>query len=140
MDQIKNDDKEKNISNINIILVEDDELLSSIIFKALKKEGYGVSLATNKLLVSTLLKNKIPDLIIMDIVMPGISGFEILKNLKSDERYKDIPVIIFSNLGQEHEIEKGKELGAEDYWVKAHLTPKKAIDKINEFFKKKGKL
>lgn len=131
---------DKKISNIQILLVEDDEILSSIIINYLKKEGYNVSLAADGLYVSTLLEKKIPDLILLDIVMPGMSGYEVLKALKSNERYKDIPVIIFSNLGQEHEIEKGKKLGAEDFWVKANFTPKKIVNSINTFFKKKGKL
>ena len=132
--------KAKNISDIKILIVEDDEILSSITVSYLKKEGYDVSAAADGLYVSTLLEKKIPDLILLDIVMPGMSGYEVLKALKAHERYKDIPVIIFSNLGQEHEIEKGKKLGAEDFWVKANFTPKKILAGINEFFKKKGKL
>lgn len=130
----------KNISNIKILLVEDDTFLSSITVGYLKKEGYDVSSVADGTLVLKLLEEKIPDLMLLDVVMPGMSGFEVLKAIKADERYKNIAVVMFSNLGQEYEIEESKKLGADDFWIKAKFTPKEIITNINALLKKKGKL
>jgi DNA-binding response OmpR family regulator len=133
-------ERNKNISDIKILLVEDDAFLSSITVGYLKKEGYDVSSVADGALVLKLLEKNVPDLMLLDVVMPGMNGFEVLKAIKSDERYKNISVVMFSNLGQEHEIEESKRLGAEDFWVKAKFTPKKIIDSINALLKKKGRL
>ena len=139
-DPAEKKEKNKNISGIKILLVEDDILLSSITIGYLKKEGYDVSSIADGTLVLKLLEEKVPDLMLLDVVMPGMSGFELLKTLKADERYKNITVVMFSNLGQEYEIEESKKLGADDFWVKAKFTPKEIINNINALLKKKGKI
>ncbi len=128
------------LSGIKILIVEDDSFLSSIIFDRLKKEGYNVSLAADGETALKFIEREIPDLVLLDILMPGISGLEVLKKIKEDPRTKDISVIIFSNLGQEQEMEEGRKLGADDYLIKARITPKELIIKIDSLFKKKGKI
>lgn len=76
-------------------------------------------------------KQSNPDLILLDIVLPKLDGFDVLKKLKENPATKDIPVLIISNLGQDAEIEKGKELGAIDYLVKANVDLKEVLAKIN---------
>jgi len=71
-----------------------------------------------------------PDLILLDLILPGVDGFEVLSKLKEDPTLASIPVIILSNLGQREDIEKGLKLGAIDYLVKAHFTPNEIVDKV----------
>jgi CheY-like chemotaxis protein len=68
----------------------------------------------------------------LDLILPGIDGFEVLKRAKADPATKDIPVIILSNLGQKDDIERGLELGATDFMVKAHFTPEEIVKKAKE--------
>lgn len=132
-------DQEK-ISGVKIMIVEDDQFLSSLSAGRLKKEGYKISVASDGEQALKMLESDIPDLMLLDIIMPGINGFEVLKTIKGDARYKDIPVVIFSNLGQDHEIEEAKRLGADDFMIKAKFTLKEVVDKISDLLKKKGKI
>ena len=114
--------------------------MASLTSGRLEKEGYKVFIATDGASALKMLEEDIPDAILLDIIMPGMNGFEVLKIIKSDQRYKNVAIIIFSNLGQENEIEEGKKLGADDFLVKAKFTLKEVVDKINALLKKKGKI
>lgn len=127
-------------SSIKVLLVEDDSFLSSIVFGRLNKEGYNLRLAKDGEEALAEVEKDIPDIMLLDLIMPGIGGFQVLERIKADDRYKDISIVIFSNLGQEHEIERGKKLGADDFLVKAESTPGIVIEKIREVLTKKGKL
>ena len=130
----------KESSGVKILIVEDDPFLSSIAFVRLEQEGYEVSVATDGEKALALLEKEIPDLILLDIVLPGVNGFDVLKAVKADKRWKDISVIIFSNLGQEHEIEDSKKFGADDFLVKAKFTPREVLEKIRRLLEKKGRI
>jgi DNA-binding response OmpR family regulator len=80
-------------------------------------------------------KEEKPDLILLDLILPSIDGFEVLSQIKKDENLKSIPVIILSNLGQKEEVEKGLKMGAVDYLIKAHFTPGEIIEKIKNILK-----
>jgi len=127
-------------NNIQILVVEDDQFLSSLATGQLAKEGYKVSSAFDGEWGLKSVQEKKPDLVLLDIIMPVMNGFEMLKRMKADPATKDIPVIIFSNLGQDSEIEEGKQLGADDFLVKAKFTLREVMDKIEALLKKKGKL
>lgn len=127
------------LSGIKIMIVEDDTFLSSIIDTRLKMEGCTTLIAVDGEHALTLLEKELPDLILLDIVMPGISGFDVLESIKNNDHTKAIPVIMFSNLGQEHEVEKSRGLGAEDFFVKAMLTPREIVEKIKVVLRKHGK-
>lgn len=106
-----------------VVVVEDDKLLTNLITKKLKAEGYEVVHAENGEKALALMKEgKAPEVILLDILLPGIDGFEVLKNIKQHEGWKNTPVIILSNLGQESDIEQGKRLGAAAFLVKALLS------------------
>ena len=81
------------------------------------------------------MKSANPDLILLDIILPGKSGFEILEEAKTDPQASRAPVIIISNLGQETDIERGKDLGVVDYIVKARTTIDDLVAKIKNFLK-----
>ena len=119
--------------NKTILIIEDDKFLRDIAVGKLEIEGFKlVSAATGAEAIEYLDKNPRPDLIVLDLILPGISGYEVLEKIKQDANLKEIPVIILSNLGQEEDIEKAKKLGAADYLVKAHFSFAEIIKKIKE--------
>lgn len=120
-----------------ILLVEDDAFLQELAAKKIADAGYDIEAASTGEEGMEKLKDLKPDLVILDIMLPGIGGFDILKKIKNseDESISNIPVIMFSNLGEEEEVEKAKKLGAVDYLVKAHFTPDAIIKKIHNYLR-----
>lgn len=115
-----------------ILLIEDDEFLRELISKKLDQEGFKVSQAVDGEEGMKMAKKESPDLVLLDLILPGIDGFEVLFLIKKDKALSQIPVIILSNLGRREDIEKGLNLGAVDYLIKAHFTPQEIIGKIRE--------
>lgn len=118
-----------------ILIVEDDKFLRELIARKLIKENYETVEAIDGEEGITKAKEEKPDLILLDLILPTIDGFEVLSKIKSDPSLTHIPVIILSNLGQREDVEKGLELGAIDYLIKAHFTPGEIIDKIRKILK-----
>lgn len=115
-----------------VLLVEDDGFLASIYAQKLEVEGYDVSFATNgEDGLKLALKDK-PDLILLDLLMPKMDGFEMLERLKADEALKAIPVLVLSNLGQKEDVERVIKLGAAGYVIKAHSLPHETVKRIKE--------
>ncbi len=131
---------QKDKSHIKIIVVEDDSFLSGLSVSRLQKEGYTVLSAVDGEQALKMVEENKPDLMLLDIIMPGINGFEVLRSLRANPEYKDMAIIIFSNLGQDHEIEEGKKLGADDFLIKAKFTLKEVVEKISTLLKRKGKI
>ena len=119
-----------------ILLVEDDEFLGKVINRKLEKEDYIVIRATDGEEGITKAEKENPDLILLDINLPGSDGFEVLAKLKSNPAVSKIPVIILSNLGAKDEIKKGLDLGADDYLVKAHFNPSEITSRIEAVLNK----
>lgn len=106
----------------NILLVEDEPLLGNLLKQRLEREGISVMLKRDGEEALSALRGFKPDLILLDIILPKISGFEVLEQLKIDPQIERAPVIIVSNLGQDSDIAKGQSLGAVQYFVKAKLS------------------
>ena len=124
-----------------IIIVEDDVFLSDIYQTKFTEAGYECLLAQDGARCLSLLESSVsPYVILLDIVMPKMDGLELLTFLKSNEKYKDTPVILLSNLGQDADIKKGLELGALDYMIKAHYTPSEVVKKVEEVLSKVRKV
>src|SRR3990167_8080535 len=111
----------------HILLVEDDEFLAELYATKLNLEGFEVSLAADGEKGLRMIKEKKPDLVLLDIVLPKMDGFEILKKMKAGKNTKDIPVILLTNLSQKDEVKRGLGLGANDYLIKAHFMPSEVI-------------
>ena len=118
-----------------ILIAEDAKFLSSAYRVKLAKEGFEVKIAENGTDLLEQLKTYTPDLIILDLVMPNKDGFEVLKEIKANDKWKMIPVIIASNLGQKDDIDQGLALGANDYIVKTDLSLSGLIAKIKTYLK-----
>ncbi len=116
--------------NKKILVIEDDKFLRELIAQKLLKEGYNISEAIDGEEGIKKVKEEKPDLVLLDLILPGIDGFEVLSQMRADSSLTSIPVIILSNLGQKEDVEKGLKLGAADYLIKAHFTPGEIIDKI----------
>lgn len=113
-----------------ILLVEDDNFLGNIYKTKFEMEKFKVVVATDGLEGLEMAKKKKPDIILLDVLMPKMDGFEVLENLKKDKNLAKIPVILLTNLGQKDDVVKGLELGAVDYLIKAHFKPSETVDKI----------
>jgi len=118
-----------------ILVIEDDKFLRDLISQKLIKEGYDIAEAVDGEKGVESAKEEKPDLVLLDLILPGIDGFEVLSRIKSDPSSAQIPVIILSNLGQKDDIERGLKMGAADYLIKAHFTPGEIIDKIRVILK-----
>jgi len=119
----------------SILLVEDDPFLIDIYTTKLKEAGFSVEVATDGGEGFKKLKEQLPNLLILDIVLPYIDGWEVLEKIKSDGKLKNLKVVILSNLGQKGEVEKGLKLGATKYLIKAHYTPTQVVEEIKKVLK-----
>jgi len=119
----------------NILIIEDDKFLRELIVQKLIKESYTISEAIDGEEGIKKIRDEKPALILLDLILPGIDGFEVLAKMKEDPALSPIPVIILSNLGQKEDVEKGLKLGAVDYLIKAHFTPGEIIEKIKAVLK-----
>ena len=115
-----------------ILLIEDDNLLVEMYKAKFEKAGFEMVTALDGEKGLEAARQEKPDLILLDMVLPQKDGYQVLEELKQDENTKDITVIILSNLGQSAEVKKGKEGGADDYLIKANLTPGQLVEKIEK--------
>lgn len=118
-----------------ILIVEDDTILRDLISQKLKKANYDIVEAVDGEEGLKKAKEKKPDIILLDLILPGIDGFGVLEQIKKDPEIDKIPVVILSNLGQKEEIEKGMSLGATDFLIKAHFTLSEIVEKIKIILK-----
>jgi DNA-binding response OmpR family regulator len=120
---------------IKVLIVDDDAFLASIYATKLELENFEVARARDGEEGLELAQQEKPDLILLDVLMPKLDGFEVLKRLKAMDGFKDTPVIMLTNLGQKEDIEQALAEGAADYLIKAHFVPAEAVDKIKKVLK-----
>lgn len=119
-----------------ILIIDDDEFLLDMYSIKFKELGYNVEIAfSGSDALEKIKKGLEPDVVLVDIVMPNMDGFEFLRQAKKENLLKKSKVVVLSNLGQEEDIKKGKELGADDYIVKAYFTPMEVTKKIEALLK-----
>lgn len=118
--------------NAHVLIVEDDTFLSNIYKTKFEFEGFKVTTAENGEVGLAEAKKKQPDIILLDILMPKLDGFGVLEAVKKDKTISSIPVILLTNLGQKDDIQKGLELGAKDYIIKAHFKPSEVVEKVRK--------
>jgi len=123
------DDKTK------ILLIEDDAFLLSMYAAKFRLEKFKIIAANNGEKGLELAKKELPDVILLDIMLPEINGFEVLREIKNNKELRETMVILLTNLSQKEEIEKGLAMGADDFLVKAHFTPSEVVEKIKQKLK-----
>ena len=126
-----------NTSKAKILIIEDNEEFRKIYSDRFTFDGYEVLEAVDGEQGLLLMKKELPDLILLDIVMPKKDGFEVLREMMQDKELKGIPVIILSILGEEKDIKKGLELGASDYTMKGFYSPNEILSKIRSLLARK---
>ena len=117
-----------------ILVVEDDKFVRELIVQKLTEEFEVSSVKDGEEGVKKTESEK-PDLILLDLILPGIDGFEVLSRIRKNPLTEKIPVIILSNLGEKVDVDRGIKLGANDYLIKAHFTPKEIVEKVRSIFK-----
>ena len=119
---------------LSLFLVEDDPLMSRMYERAFKANGFDVKMAYDGEEAINILKTAetVPGIAVLDVMMPKKSGFDVLRFMKADEKLKNVPVVLLTNLSGEQDAKKGLDLGALAYLVKSNYTPREIVDKIKE--------
>ncbi|MDP2930201.1 MAG: response regulator [bacterium] len=118
----------------NILLVEDDPFLIDIYTTKFKESGFPIEVASDGGQAIARIKEKVPDLVLLDIVLPKYDGWEILRTLQEENIIKNTKVVVLSNLGQKSDIDRAMSLGAVRYLIKAHYTPSEIVSEVMELF------
>lgn len=115
-----------------VLVVEDEQLIADLLQRKLQKQGYYALIARDGEEGLERIKAERPDLVLLDILLPRLNGFEVLHEMKKDEELKKIPVIIISNSGQSSEIDKAKEIGVRDWLIKTEFDPEEVVEKVKK--------
>ncbi len=118
-----------------VLLVEDEKMLADMYATKFTMEGFDTHTAYDGQAGLDMAQRIKPDIILLDIIMPKLDGFAVLKNLRQEPDTKKTPVILLTNLGQDEDIKKGQKLGATDYFVKANHTPAEVVNKVRAVLK-----
>lgn len=121
---------------MKIILIEDDEILAKVLSEELRDAGFEVATAFDGEAGLELIRSQHPDLVLLDLIMPKLNGFEVLATLKKSPETKDIPVIILTVVNADEDIMKGLQLGAHDFIIKSQHAVVEIVEKIKNFFSK----
>ncbi len=113
-----------------ILIIEDEKMISDLMERKLTREGYSVTVTTNGIDGLISMRKGRPDIVLLDIIMPKMGGFEVMEEMNKDEKLKDIPVIVISNSGQPVEIDRVKKMGAKDWLVKTEFDPQEVLEKV----------
>ncbi len=119
-----------------VLIIEDDSYIMDMYKIKFEASNFEVISASDGIMGLKVLEKKKPDIILLDIIMPKMDGFSVLKEIKGNPALAEIPVILLTNLGQRENIEKGFDLGATGYIIKAHFTPSEIVKKIRDTLEK----
>jgi DNA-binding response OmpR family regulator len=118
-----------------ILIIEDEQYLADMYKMKFEHEGYEVELAYDGESGIELAKKVKPDLVLLDLVLPKMDGYAVLRALRADEKTKDLKIYVLSNLGQEEEIEEGFKNGANGYLIKANVTPAQLVESVEKILR-----
>lgn len=121
-----------------ILIIEDDLFIRELYERQLSQAEFEIRTAADAEEGMLKLKEEVPDLILLDIMLPKTNGLDFLKTIKKDEEFRDISVVLLTNLGQDAIIKEGFELGAEGYLIKSAYTPNQVVEEVKNFLDKKG--
>jgi DNA-binding response OmpR family regulator len=120
---------------IKVMLVEDDPFIRDIYQVKFSQEGFEVIVVDNGIKALKKLEQIIPNIILLDIIMPYMDGLETLKNIKSNEDWKKIPIIMLTNISEKEKISESEKYGVSNYLIKSHFTPSEVVDKVKNLLK-----
>jgi len=130
MSNSKSNSEKKKVAKSVILLAESDAFLNSIYSNKLEAEGYRVILASDGQKALELIRKFPPDLIVLDLVLPKLNGYELIAKIKRNRVLAEIPIVVLTNLSQKEEVKKAFDLGINEYLIKAHYLPAEIINKI----------
>ena len=119
-----------------ILIIDDDPFIADMYIMKFKEEGFDVEAAKDGKLGLERALAYHPDVILLDVVMPSIDGFEVLQKLRENESFGHPKIIFLTNFGQKEDIDRGLQLGADDYIIKAHFTPSEVAEKVKGVLEK----
>jgi two-component system, OmpR family, phosphate regulon response regulator PhoB len=122
------------MSTYRILLAEDDRFLRKAAETMLKRSGFTVIPAADGEEALRLAREHIPDLLLLDLIMPKMQGFDVLRELKAKPETAGIPVIVLSNLGQDSDVQLARERGAHDYIIKSNIALEQLVERVRAFF------
>lgn len=126
----------KNSPSKKILVIEDDKFLIKVYQLKFDKEGFDVAIANDGMEAISLIESGyVPNIVLLDLMLPIVNGFEVLSAIKKKDKWKKVPVLILSNLGQDSDIKKAKDLGAVEYIIKSNSKINDIVDKVRQYLK-----
>jgi len=119
-----------------ILIVEDDEILLRALYLLFHESKYVIASATDGEAALKMTERLVPDLVLLDLLLPKMNGFDYLKAMKSNAKLKNIPVVVLSNLGNDEDVDRAKKLGAEDYFIKSDTDLSVLAEKVEKSLNK----
>lgn len=116
--------------NYKILIIDDDPFIVDMYVLKFKEQGFQIDIAKNGKDGLQKIGEYKPDVVLLDIVMPGMDGFEVLSTLAQQGISPRPKIVLLTNLGQKEDVERGKKLGADDYIIKAHFTPTEVVERV----------
>lgn len=123
---------------IKVLIADDEEVLRRMYLTKFQSSGFEAIGAKDGDEAFKLIQENKPDVALLDVIMPQLDGFSVLKKIKEDNVLKNIKVILLTSLAQDSDIEEGKKLGAIDYLVKTSLTPTEVVEKVKKIIQTKS--
>ena len=115
-----------------VLIVDDDPFILDMYVLKFKESGFQVESAQDGKSGLKKVKDTHPDIVLLDVVMPAMDGFDVLQELKKNFPPPLPKIVLLTNLGQKEDVERGMQLGADDYIIKAHFTPSEVVDKVKK--------
>ncbi len=125
----------KSPKEYKVLIIDDDPFILEMYVLKFKESGFTIEIARDGKEGLEKIKEVKPDIVLLDIVMPFLDGFEVLRTLNKEKVLQNMKVILLTNLGQKDDVERGLKLGATDYIIKAHFTPTEVVDKVKSVIK-----
>lgn len=119
-----------------ILIIDDDPFILDMYTLKFRERGFDIDSARDGQDGVKKARDYKPDVILLDVVMPILDGFDVLRKLKSGPETKNIKIVLLTNLGQKEEVERGAALGADDYVIKAHFTPGEVVERVKKLLEK----
>ncbi|MBI2640478.1 MAG: response regulator [Candidatus Sungbacteria bacterium] len=120
-----------------ILIIEDDAFLRKLLAEKLAREGFQVKETAGGKDAMEHLAQEVPHAVLLDLVMPGVDGFQILQEIRKNPASKNIPVIVLSNLGEQEHVDRARSLGADDYLIKAHFILDEIVERVSALIAKR---
>ena len=121
-----------NIKETKILVIDDDPFILDMYVLKFKDQGFEIDTATDGKAGLEKIKSFKPDMVLLDVVMPKMDGFDVIQKLKEESQPRTFKILFLTNFGQKEDVERGMQLGADGYIIKAHFTPSEVVAKVKE--------